>query len=304
MHHFITSTVQNDFLSTHELNVSEVWLKAAPTLALDHPFLMNAILSIAALHISKTKPSSVDMSRTHRLYLNAALCQHREAVQNLNASNAEAACVSAILISLPPIALLPDGELHGTLNYSPPVHIFHLLAGNIPLFTSALPFIPPTSDILSIIDANPNLTEFQRQCEVESFSQPFAALSTWRAEKEYLNKDKQVAYEMVLRYIGCILFHIETGLHTIQLRQLWHAFPMFAPPVFVEGLRVRDPRALVILAYFFSLTTSMDNVWWLRGIAESEVLGIQSILPAEWQWAMEFALQRISVYRTTHIRLA
>jgi hypothetical protein len=303
MHHFVTSTVQSDFLSTHDLSMSEVWLKVAPTLALDHPFLMNAILSIAALHLAKTQPSFLDMSRTHRLYFNAALGQHREAVQNLNASNAEAACVSAVLISLPPIALLQDVDLHDTRTYSPPVHIFNLLAGNIPLFTSALLFIPPTSDIMPIIDANPDLSVFQRQCEDGTFEQPFTALIAWRAENEYLNADKQVAYEMVLSYIGFILYQIETRLNTIQLRQLWHAFPMFAPPLFVEGLRMRDPRALVILAYFFSLTTSMDNVWWLRGIAESEVLGIQSILPAEWQWAMEFALRRISVYRTTSIHL-
>jgi hypothetical protein len=303
MHHFVTSTVQSDFLSTHDRIMSEVWIRVAPALALEHPFLMSAILSISALHIAKTQPGFMDMSNIHRLYFNAALSQHRDAVNNLSPSNAEAACVSAVLISLPPIALLQDTEVQESKTYSPPMHVFNLLAGNIPLFTSALPFVPPRSQVMAIVDANPKFSELQRQAKDEMFGRPFTALINWRAEDETLDFGSQVAYETVLRYIGFILSHIENRFDTIQLRQLWHAFPTFAPPPFVEGLRVRNPRALVILAYFFSLTTSMDNVWWMRGIAEKEVLGIRSILPAQWQWAMTFALQRLPMYGSVSLSL-
>lgn len=276
--------------------MSEIWLRVAPTLALEHPFLMNAILSISALHIAKTRPHFEDMSRTHSLYFSAALSQHRDAVQNLCSANAEAACISAILISLPPIALLQDKESQELTTYSPPINIFKLLAGNIPLFTSALPFVPLTSTVMSIIDANPNLSDLQRRANNELFSRPFKTLLEWRAVDEHLEPETQIAYDTVLRYIGFILSHIENGLDTIQLRQLWHAFPTFAPPLFVEGLRRSHPRALIILAYFFSLITSMDNVWWMRGIAEKQILGIRSILPGEWEWALEFALRRLPVY--------
>jgi hypothetical protein len=87
MHHFVTSTVQSDFLSTHDRVMIEVWLIVAPTLALEHPFLMNAILSISALHIFKMQPDDTDMLNNHQIYFNAALSQHREAVQGLSAAN-------------------------------------------------------------------------------------------------------------------------------------------------------------------------------------------------------------------------
>jgi hypothetical protein len=51
---------------------------------------------------------------------------------------------------------------------------------------------------------------------------------------------------------------------------------------------------MVILAYFFSLAKAVDNVWWMRGIAEREVFGIQSKLPEEWQWAMAWPLQKLA----------
>ena len=181
------------------------------------------------------------------------------------------------------------------------MQIFDLLAGNVPLFASAAPFVSPNSRVMAIVDANPKFSELRRQADNEMFGRPFSALLNWRDENEFLNYESRVAYETVLRYVGFILSHIETGLNPIQLRQLWHAFPTFAPAPFVEGLRRRNPRALVILAYFFSLTTSMDNVWWMRGIAEKEVLGIQRILPENWHWALVFPLQRLPMYGSESI---
>jgi hypothetical protein len=271
--------VQDNFLSIHERNMFEIWLRVAPALALDHPFLMNAILSISALHIAKTHPGCADMSRTYRLYFNAALSQHREAVQNLNSFNAEAACISAILISLPPIALLQDPEFQEPTTYTPPIHIFNLLAGNIPLFTSALPFIPPTSQIHTIINTTPTLLH-------QSASYPlhphFLILLHFGLSP---SPETQLAYTNVLQYTSFILSHTDAGLDPIQLRELWLAFPTFAPPLFVEGLRTCDPKALVILAYFFVLAKTMDDVWWMRGIAEREVLG----------WAMGWAVERLGL---------
>ena len=45
---------------------------------------------------------------------------------------------------------------------------------------------------------------------------------------------------------------------------------------------------------------SVDDHWAFHGIAEREVYGIQSLLPSEWQWAMEWPLallqQDLKVY--------
>jgi hypothetical protein len=53
---------------------------------------------------------------------------------------------------------------------------------------------------------------------------------------------------------------------------------------------------LTILAYYFSLFKAVDGVWWMRGIAEREVLGIQNILPEQWQWAVAWSLQKLASF--------
>jgi hypothetical protein len=55
------------------------------------------------------------------------------------------------------------------------------------------------------------------------------------------------------------------------------AFPATVSRRFVELLELQRPRALAILACFFALLKSLDNIWWLHGMARREVLGIVSL---------------------------
>jgi hypothetical protein len=59
-----------------------------------------------------------------------------------------------------------------------------------------------------------------------------------------------------------------------------------------------DPRALAICAHVFAMTDFARDAWWLQGTAEYEVNGIASIMPLEWQWAMEWPLYIISRRQT------
>ncbi|KAG9231830.1 hypothetical protein BJ875DRAFT_506427 [Amylocarpus encephaloides] len=264
LHHFVTSTVQNKFLSPHDQSTTDMWLHLTPSLAFDHPFLMYAMLSVSALHIAKTQPGAVEMRNTHRVYFDAALNQHRNAVQNLSVENAEAICLSAVLISVPSLALLEDVEASP---YSPPIYFFDLFASSVPVFASVFSFLPEKSGVRVIIDASPGLDELPQLVNNEIYEHRFSKLRSWRGSDEDFDTNNQNAYDYVLQFVGFLAN---------------------------QGFLQRDPRALVLLAHYFSLATSMEeDVWWLKGIAEKQVLGIQSILPMDWQWAMAFPLQRV-----------
>jgi len=293
MHQFITQTVTRGFFSTHDEDVMDLWLHVAPTLALDHPFLMNIIMSIAALHITKIHPERQDMADIHRTYFNAAISQHRHAVRDIGPHNAEALCISTVLIGLPAFTLLQNTEI-GT--YSPPLQLFYLLAAHSPLFNQAVPYIPKDSKVISFIAAKPNIWLFVDEVRKDVYQRPFAQLANWRAQDEVVDLESQDAYGFVLGYIGCILFQIDKGEDPCVLRRMFYGMPSVVPPAFVSRLKENNPRALTILAYFFSLAKGMDNVWWMRGIAEREVFGIQSILPENWQWAMSWPLQKLAYY--------
>jgi hypothetical protein len=81
------------------------------------------------------------------------------------------------------------------------------------------------------------------------------------------------------------------------------AFPATVSRRFIELLEERRPRALAILACFFALLKSMDNIWWLHGMARREVLGVVSLFNSDYfgpdayrtwwphlEWAMRIAM--------------
>ncbi|KAH8660753.1 hypothetical protein BGZ60DRAFT_112692 [Tricladium varicosporioides] len=297
MHHFITSTVQKNFLSVHDEHVLDMWYSLAPALAIDHPVLLNIILSIAALHIFKVNPEELRMADIHRIYFNAAVSEHRNVIQDINPQNIEAVCLSTILIGLPAFMFLQNTEIG---SYSPPLQLFHLMEGTIIVFQTALPMLSDRSKVRSVMNAKPNIVDF-RDSPMEDYLKPFSKLTQWRASAEEIDAESQQAYNFMLGYIGAIHVKIEEGWDERQLRRVYYSLITLTPPKFVEQLHQRNPRALVILAYYFSLAKAMDDVWWMRGIAERETLGIQSILPEHWQWAMAWPLQKLAFYAASSV---
>ncbi|KAM3068390.1 transcription factor [Clarireedia jacksonii] len=298
IHHFCTETAQKDFLSVHDETVRELWVKRAPILAFDNPCLLEIIISVAALHLFKINPASEDMADVHRTYFNAAISKHRRIIQNITADNAEAICLSTILIALPAFILLQN---HNVEKYSPPVQLFSLLQGNIPLFGQTLPLLAPDSKVRAVVTAKPDMLAFIKDTRHGNYLDPFKELMNWRSPGEELNDEIQSVYKQTLNIVGRYLLAIENGDSRYEIRRILYSFPTIAPAEFGGQLRENNPRALVILAHFFSLCKAVDDVWWMRGIAEREVFGIQSILPEQWQWAMAWPLQKLAEYAARDI---
>ena len=71
------------------------------------------------------------------------------------------------------------------------------------------------------------------------------------------------------------------------------AFALLVPRKFVELVGEKRPRALAILAHFLALAADMEDIWWVGDIARREVLGIQKVLPSEWQSLLVSPLKSI-----------
>jgi hypothetical protein len=293
MHHFTTVTANKDFLSIHDETISDMWVSTTPILAFQFPVLLNTVLSIAALHLSKIEPRKLEMVDAHRNYFNLAISQHRTAVQNIIFENAEAVCLSTILVALPAFTLLQNIDSGA---YIPPLQLFYLLAGSTPVFVEALPMLPETSKIKAVVTAEPDMLGFRKEFQREIYKQHFHQILNWRAPNEAVDPESQSAYELVLGIVACILANIEKGEHPSILRRMMNSLPSWVPSIYLRRLREKDPRALAILAHYFCLFKAVDGVWWMRGIAEREVLGIQSILPEHWQWALAWPLQKLAAF--------
>lgn len=93
--------------------------------------------------------------------------------------------------------------------------------------------------------------------------------------------------------------------HKIPHRGAALSFPATVSRRFVELLEERRPRALAVLACFFALLKSLENVWWLQGMARREVLGVAALFSGDyfgadahrrWWPHLEWAA-RIAVWR-------
>ncbi|MCJ1279139.1 hypothetical protein MMC21_006963 [Puttea exsequens] len=249
-----------------------------------------------------TKPQSIinnttNLARAHRLYLNMATRQQREAISHLSSANADAIFMASLLLSYQSLKLIPQ---HSTSSpYSPPIQWLKMTKAVATIIEAAQPMIRNNSVIALMLAYS---TEPDLKDELAMFNplyrQPFEALLDWTAHPEpELDASIRIAYEKTLAYVGGVyraLLNKEPPRAMI-LRIV--CLGVLAPARYIELLERGRPRALAILAHHLALSQAVEEHWWFHGVADRVVVGIQSILPAEWQWAMEWPLSMIRVGR-------
>jgi len=88
---------------------------------------------------------------------------------------------------------------------------------------------------------------------------------------------------------------IEEGEHVMAIYRRIMTFALLIPNTFREMVAEQRPRALVVMAHYFALGAKVDYVWWIGKTVQREILGIQKVLPAEWQSQMRWPLAAIGV---------
>ena len=303
MHHFCTVTSQQYFMANHDQGIKDIYIRLAPALALKHQCLMNGLLAVAALHLYKLDPEKIAFRELNRKYFNAAVADQRQAVAILNPDNADALCISASFIAVQALAIPQE-----TSHYSPPSSWIDLVTGHTALFTSAWTWINESNRIMALVNAEPNIQRWRDKCWQQypaafpaNLDTVFDAILEFQDPSESLDAERISAYKWCKAYIGHTVQWIESEEDPSKIRRVLSAYGATSPPIYKSAIRERQPRALVILAHYFAIIKAVDRVWWLRGIPEREVFGIQSILPERWHWAMAWPIQKLSFYAAAAI---
>ncbi|MCJ1384754.1 hypothetical protein MMC17_007872 [Xylographa soralifera] len=322
LHHFIT-IVTFTFPACHEKRYRDLWTIDAVRSGFQHTFLFNAVLAISALHLlSDTRSMTYfyardedqaavervtktlfiadndkgrDLARIHRLYLNTAIRQQRVAISNLSSSNADAVFMTSLLLSYQSLRLIPDQST--SPSYSPPIQWLKMCKAVATIIEIAWPMLQNDS-MMALILAYSTEPDFKDEMAMFNpvYRKPFEALLDWSQHPEpYLDLEIKHTYEKTLAYVGgvyCALLNKEPPRNMIRRIV---CLGVLAPARYIELLEQGRPRALVILAHHLALSQAIEEHWWFHGVADRVVKGIQSILPAEWQWAMDWPLSMIRV---------
>jgi hypothetical protein len=320
LHHYITE-VTPTFPSSCYKEVVDVWTGYAVSLALHHSFLLNAILSLSTLHLMHTYPASsgtisangLDLGQTsklqrpncvaglkdplevHRRYLTLAARQQSEALQNASSENAPALFLVSVLLSLESLSIMRDRTTESGV-YEPPIHWLRMVHG-IHQMTRAIYPLLRTANVVDVFARYGGEPDFQDRVALfhPDLRVPFQGLLDFQRYPEPdLDSTGQSAYEDAVAYLGGIFLGLEQRESTRATGRRVITFGIMMPAKYIAFVEQRRPRALIILAYFCSMTIVLDGHWVFHGLARREVPGLQSLIPPEMQWLMEWPNEMVA----------
>lgn len=323
LHHF-KSVVCDSFPAAEHHPSIESWTNHLIATAFEHNFLLNSIFSIAALHLdflernpdheiqqSLHKASDLERfhfagripscpvtpSRAHGIYFNIAAKQQREALANISPKNANALWMTTIMLSVQALARARDDSR--LAEYTTPLHWLRMMGGIAEMEATIRPFARPATLLDFMID---DKTETDIEIEGKPinviYPSVFYDLVDWEKvpETDLTNSSKET-YEKANRYLR----HLYENIQTNSFAHIYHE--MLRPgsitsPGFLSLIERQSPRALVILACYCAMTMAVDDHWVFHGMACREVSGLNSFIPEEWTWAMEWPVKILECEKT------
>jgi hypothetical protein len=200
----------------------------------------------------------------------------------VSAENAEALFCTAALIAFQASASRSVDNLES--EYVVPLAWFHSFQGVKTVVMASWQWLRSSERVSPIINSQPALA-LNLDANRRLFFAPLLEgledqLTT--VPQEHVLSTRQ-AYEHAVAFLN--------WAYQKPLRNTILGFAATVSRRFVELVAEHDPRALVTIACFFALIKTVDDVWWLKGVAKREVNGIFSLLPEEWWPKMEWPLR-------------
>ncbi|KAJ5294661.1 hypothetical protein N7508_009482 [Penicillium antarcticum] len=270
-------------------SVREMWGVSVPQLAFEYEPLLHTLLALSAAHRATLLPQEASSLRpVYHGYIDSVIRQHRPVTANLDNNVTEAVCINTVLLSLYTLFLRSEPS---TAPYEAPVMWLSLSHGiRLVLKTVYNQLITENSALCPLLQAQPAIwkTADRTQRAYNGPMKPFQFLLSYRQEDDCMDSAAVTVYEEGVDYLERFYIAVQRGEPDHVLRRMFIGFPPVVPRPFISFVAEKRPRALVIMAYLFALVKQFDDVWWLRGIPEREVRGINSILPAEWKHMMNW----------------
>ncbi|ETS87362.1 hypothetical protein PFICI_01190 [Pestalotiopsis fici W106-1] len=286
LHHYTTITCKTLIIA--DPMTEAIFRDTVPGLAFGGAnFLADAILAVSALHLRSTQPQDQALVRASHAYMASSLSEYSEHLsKGINAANAEALFLTATLIAFQSTAsrifMREDGgdTKDRSGGYTLPISWFHSFQGVKTIVATSWQWLRNSGIVVPIIQAQPALDLNMNSGGATFFG---SLLDGMEEELTKMDPDPEVQNKTRQGY-----------QHAVAVLNWSHKIPLTGAPIvflatvsrrYMEVLQERRPRALAILASFFGLLKSLDSIWWLKGIARREVMGILSLFdPDDQEW--------------------
>ncbi|KAJ5374334.1 hypothetical protein N7517_006340 [Penicillium concentricum] len=264
-----------------------IWSKDVPSLAfLGRPLnpVIDLLLATSALHLESLNPNDPSLKLASSYDLSSGLEKFKNMLSQANEENSPMLLTSSVLVALS--VLHSRQEQSFGAHYSFPTDWFRAFQG-----VGSVAWI--TRAWIQNSRFEPLLLEKESPLPCGVNTNFFAELLSGLDINSIVPKET-AAYELAVGHLGWSYGCHMAGEQMSIVRKKILSFPAIVPARYIELLEAEDPRALAITAYFFGLTAVLNEVWWIRGVARREILGIMALVPEEWKWAMTWQLLQIS----------
>jgi len=263
--------------------VEMLWAYGIPQQAVGRDYLMNALLSLAALHLHIQRPNDVQMALISHYTTVRTLQNMQHQIANITTANAPMTFAASMLIQFHTFVSWKD-PCTATGSYELPIRWFSIAQGTANILRAASAHFQH-QDLITRI---PESQDEEKQSD-DPFGSAYALL-----DDQNRPEDKPVLYE-ALNLAHSIYKAVMEGQSVGLLRRLVHRFPTRINVKFIELLKQHDPIAMIILGYYFAALKMAGDVWWLIGRADYEIKGITEILPDVWKPFMAWPLEVVGV---------
>jgi hypothetical protein len=295
-HNYVTVVATPFHSPAYKSVLIEIWNNHMPHIAMRHDNLLYTIYVTSATNLLRDSPHDADLLSAQRVYLSLALREQRKAIMQFHthAEEPDSLCFTSILMVMNAFGCLQERNRHP---YKPPTDMLRLGIGACAIYDEALKSARkfPASKIISFIENQSFFVAIPRMFD-EEHREPFIGILGPKnaqgvyEDSELWNADVREAYECTLSYVGTMYTAVLAGEALHELCTRIAAFALYVPKKFVDMVEELRPRALVILAHFFSLATKGSAHWWVGQTPLREVQGLRRIVPQEWQRHLRWPL--------------
>lgn len=295
-HNYVTVLATPFHAAAPKTTLIEIWNNHLPHIAMRHDNLLYTIYAFSATNLLRESPDDMELLTAQRVYLSLALREQRKAVIQFytQAEEADSLCFTSIMMTMNAFGSLQERTRNP---YKPPTDMLRLGIGACAVYEEALKGARrfPSSKIVTFVENQPFYVSIPRMFDEEHRGPFLGILGPKNAQgvyedSELWNSEAREAYECTLSYIGTMYTAVLDGESLHQMCTRIAAFALYVPKKFVDMVEELRPRALVILAHFFSIATKGSAHWWVGQTPMREVQGLRRIVPQEWQRHMRWPL--------------
>ncbi|PYI07753.1 hypothetical protein BO78DRAFT_442669 [Aspergillus sclerotiicarbonarius CBS 121057] len=312
LHQYITHTAQT--MGTAQIpSVRAMWEVSVPEMAFEYPPLLNTLLGVAAAHRAVLLPGEAEgvLRGVKERFMGVAVGGHRLDMARVlrgaggdgDGGVSEMVCMNAIMISLYTLTLRREGDRDGSGGggrgrggYEPPLLWMNMARGIRTLIgrvyyrlVEKRARISPLLVARPVVHVNGN-GNFSGGGGGDIYGDCRGVLGFLVDVNPDVSETEEIraVYSECVRYLEGMLLAVKTGETGFDIRKRFSSFPSMMPGEFLRLLGEKRPRALVIVAYLFALVKGAEGVWWLKGIPEMEVRGIEGVVGEKWRGVMEW----------------